>query len=61
MAGAMPLASTVIILLIGVEAKRLTNSTPMDFIRIGSIWWLMSYLLSVYLRVASSIFQDTVF
>lgn len=41
MAGAIPLASTVIILLIGVEAKRLTNSTPMDFIRIGSIWWLM--------------------
>lgn len=38
MAGAMPLASTVIILLILVEAKRLTNSTPMDFISIGSIW-----------------------
>ena len=35
-AGAMPLASTVIILLIGVEAKRLTNSTPIDFIKIGS-------------------------
>ena len=36
-AGAMPLASTVNILLIFVLAKRRTNSTAIDFIRMGSI------------------------
>lgn len=41
MAGAIPLASIVITLLILVEAKRRTNSTAMDFIKMGSIWWLI--------------------
>ena len=36
-AGAMPLASTVKILLILVLAKRRTNSTAIDFIKMGSI------------------------
>lgn len=37
MAGAIPLASTVMTLLIWVDAKRRTNSTPILFIRMGSI------------------------
>ena len=37
-AGAIPLASIVITLLIFVLAKRRTNSTAIDFIKIGSIW-----------------------
>lgn len=41
MAGAIPLASMVMILLTFVPAKRRTNSTPIDFISTGSIWWLM--------------------
>lgn len=35
MAGAIPLASTVIILLMSVLAKRRTNSTAIDFIKDG--------------------------
>lgn len=41
MVGAIPLASMVMILLTFVPAKRRTNSTPIDFISTGSIWWLM--------------------
>ena len=40
-AGAIPLASIVTILSIFSQAKRLTNSSAIAFIIIGSIWWLI--------------------
>ena len=41
MAGAMPLASMVMILSAPANAKRRANSSATRFIRTGSIWWFI--------------------